>query len=166
MKEQEEWRPLIGYEATHEVSNMGRLRSVDRTIETTLGPRRLRGKVLATFLGPYEQTTITIDRKVGLVRVHVAVAAAFIGPRPEGAEVCHNDGDRANNAATNLRYDTHTANCQDTVQMGRNVLAVRTHCGHGHEFTPENTAIRKDSAGQRARRCLTCKRGYGKRSVA
>jgi hypothetical protein len=33
----------------------------------------------------------------------------------------------------------------------------RTHCGHGHEFTPENTASRPDSTAG-ARRCLECKR--------
>lgn len=33
----------------------------------------------------------------------------------------------------------------------------RTHCQHGHEFTPENTTIRSDSS-ENARRCLACKR--------
>jgi hypothetical protein len=34
---------------------------------------------------------------------------------------------------------------------------ARTHCGRGHEFTPENTAYRTDGYGG-ARRCLECKR--------
>jgi hypothetical protein len=33
----------------------------------------------------------------------------------------------------------------------------RTHCGHGHEFTPENTLRRGDSSAN-ARRCRECKR--------
>lgn len=39
---------------------------------------------------------------------------------------------------------------------------ARTHCGHGHEFTPENTAPRPDSSAG-ARRCRTCKRERARR---
>ncbi len=50
--------------------------------------------------------------------VHRLVAAAFIGPCPEGLEVCHNDGVPGNNHASNLRYDTRKANAADMVAHG------------------------------------------------
>jgi hypothetical protein len=41
---------------------------------------------------------------------HAMVAEAFLGPKPLGAEVDHIDGQRSNNAASNLRYLTHGEN--------------------------------------------------------
>ncbi len=46
------------------------------------------------------------------------VAEAFLGPCPLGKEVCHGDGDKSNNLVTNLRWDTHQANIQDTIRHG------------------------------------------------
>lgn len=44
--------------------------------------------------------------------------AAFVGPCPEGLEVCHLDGDPLNNRLSNLRYDTRSANNLDKVGHG------------------------------------------------
>lgn len=50
--------------------------------------------------------------------VHRLVAEAFYGPCPPGKECCHNDGDRHNNDALNLRWDTHEANEADRIAHG------------------------------------------------
>ena len=52
------------------------------------------------------------------VYVHHAVAAAFLGPRPAGAQVRHLDGDASNNASTNLAYGTAQENAQDKHRHG------------------------------------------------
>ena len=62
--------------------------------------------------------------------VHQLVAEAFLGPCPQGMEVCHNDGDRANNKLENLRYDTRKANHADkrvhgTLRVGDNCPASK-----------------------------------------
>lgn len=95
------------------------------------------------------------------VTVHGLVAEVFIGPRPEGLDVCHNDGDKSNNRASNLRYDTHSENQKDEVRAGRNVYRNRTHCKHGHEFTPENTYWWNGG-----RSCRECKREIQRRRRA
>jgi hypothetical protein len=53
--------------------------------------------------------------------VHQLVATTFIGPRPDGMEVCHCDGSRDNNHVENLRYDSRAANSADR-------FAHDTHC--------------------------------------
>ena len=37
----EEWRPVVGYEGLYEVSNTGRVRSVDRYVVDSLGHRKV-----------------------------------------------------------------------------------------------------------------------------
>ncbi len=43
-------------------------------------------------------------------KVHTLVALAFIGPKQEGMQVNHKDGDTFNNAASNLEYVTQGEN--------------------------------------------------------
>ena len=43
--------------------------------------------------------------------VHVLVAEAFIGPKPEGMEVSHLDENRSNCMLENLAYVSHLENC-------------------------------------------------------
>lgn len=61
------------------------------------------------------------------VCVHRVVLEAFVGPAPEGMEACHNDGDPANNALSNLRWDTHAANNDDRFRHG--TVPQGEHCG-------------------------------------
>lgn len=50
--------------------------------------------------------------------VHVLVAEAFLGPRPEGLVPNHMDGDRANNARANLEWSTQSRNVQHAYELG------------------------------------------------
>jgi hypothetical protein len=54
-------------------------------------------------------------------------------------DICHNNGDRNDNRAENLRYDTKSANGNDAVKHGGQFWAARTHCANDHEFTEVNT---------------------------
>src|SRR5690606_38480338 len=85
---------------------------------------------------------------------HVLVAEAFIGPRPEGAECLHGDGDHTNNMVSNLRWGTKSENQLDSVRHGTHHQANKTHCPRGHELVEGNLARRKLPY----RQCLTCER--------
>ncbi len=65
----------------------------------------------------YMQVKIGLDGKTikryDTKHVHVLVMLTFVGPRPSGYEVCHNNGKRADNRLSNLRYDTPRGNCED-----------------------------------------------------
>ena len=45
--------------------------------------------------------------------IHTLVAEAFLGIRPDGYDVDHIDGNKLNNAASNLRYVTHIENMKN-----------------------------------------------------
>lgn len=59
--------------------------------------------------------------------VHVLVAAAFLGPRPEGQQVCHYNGIKTDNSLMNLMYGTPAENTAQAVAHGTHVRGERCH---------------------------------------
>lgn len=51
--------------------------------------------------------------------IHQLIAETFIGPRPEGYDINHKDGDRTNNSIENLEYVTRRDNVLDGFKRGR-----------------------------------------------
>lgn len=156
MTPSEEWRPVVGYEAAYEVSSLGRVRSLDRRVGAGGGRTRLSGgRVLSPYAGDhYVKVRLKVDGAGSTKNVHSLVAAAFLGPRPDGTEVCHINGDGHDNRASNLRYDTHRANSLDRTAHGVDHYARRTHCDRGHPYNDANTYVRPGGA----RMCRTCNR--------
>lgn len=114
----ESWLPVVGYEGLYEVSDHGRVRSLDRVV---LGRNRT-GRVLAIcYAGRRRVPQVSIGRD-GVIRhrkIHQLVLEAFVGPCPPGMEGCHNDDDTQNNHLSNLRWDTRSANEIDAFRNGK-----------------------------------------------
>lgn len=155
----EEWRPVVGYEGLYEVSSFGRARSLPRVRPYKGGtPRRLKGKVLKTRIGAtgYPVFSIYGGHKVREVKVHRLVAEAFI-PNPDNLPfVLHWDDNPENNHVSNLRWGTPSENSHDTVRNGNHPGKNKTHCPHGHRLKEPNLV--PSSLLNGARRCLSCKR--------
>lgn len=149
----EEWRPIPGYEALYEVSSIGRVRSLPRA--TTSGKIR---KLRLNRHGRYD-INLSADNRTRTFNVHVLVALAFIGPRPDGYDVRHLNGDRTDNRLANLGYSTHSENLRDRIAHGTDPNAAKTHCPQGHEYTPENT---KTIPSRRGRFCRECQNAFNR----
>jgi hypothetical protein len=120
---QEEWRPVPvpGYGDFYEVSNLGRVRSwkvKKYPHRRAASPKVIKPNVLASG---YRVAHLQHDGQLECRTVHSMVLEAFVGPRPDGTEVCHNDGDPGNNSLGNLRYDTPAANQADRVLHGTDI---------------------------------------------
>lgn len=151
----ENWLPVVGYEASYDVSDQGRVRSLARM--DAIG-RSLRGKLLKPGYSGFGYGSVSLYSG-GKPRTHLVqhlVATAFHGPRPDGLNVCHNDGDPRNNRASNLRWDTQAANIQDVKDHGHHYLVNRTRCPRGHLLELPNLRASKLAKG--ARDCLACSR--------
>ena len=122
MSTEEEWRPIVGFEGLYEVSDQGRVRSVARTVKRGKSTHSVRERILkpATQRSRYGHKHVQLYRqgKQKTALVSHLVAYAFLGPRPKGAEVCHNDGDASNNRLENLRYGTRLENEADKLKHG------------------------------------------------
>lgn len=121
---QEVWKPVKGFEGCYEVSNLGRVKSLPRKITSTnrWGPMILnwpgRELRLLTDQHGYLKVLLSKNGKAKNMRVATLVAEAFLGPRPKGLFVLHNDGNAKNNCASNLRYGTQADNMRDSILHG------------------------------------------------
>lgn len=58
-------------------------------------------------------------------RVDYMVLEAFVGPRPEGCEVCHANDVQSDNRLANLSWGTHVKNCQDRKANGKQHVPIK-----------------------------------------
>ena len=154
---EERWFAVPGYEGFYEVSDTGRVRSIDRYVAGRYVKRLIRGKLLSQKLTnkgyPFVWLGLGEKGKSSYRTVHRLVLEAFVGPAPEGAVACHNNDIQTDNRLENLRWDTRSENQNDIVRNGNHVAANKTHCKRGHEFNEVNTRIRKCDGGRDCRAC-------------
>lgn len=125
---QEVWKLCPGYEATHEVSNLGRVRSLDRVVNTSRGTRVSKGRVLKlnyTHPSGYARARFAVDGTTTNKTIHPLIARAFLGdpPGPTGSRrgewtVDHLDFDKTNNRVDNLEWVTSEENFRRYVDRG------------------------------------------------
>lgn len=142
----EEWRAVPDWEGLYEVSNLGRVRSIDRVNHRGA---RMKGKVLkhATKTGGHRYVRLTRNATMHSYFVHRLVLSAFSGPRPPGLCACHNDGDPTNNRAENLRWDTHKGNMADRTKHGTGHRPAGATNGRARLTETQVVEIRARAAG-------------------
>jgi len=140
------WKDVVGYEGAYQVSNLGRVRSLDRTVKVTnLGERRLKGRILKQHnygTNKYLMVVLSKEAKHTNRTVHSLVAASFLGPCPDGCEVLHGLGGKLDNRLRNLKYGTKSENQFDRLRDGtQNNKPVRR--GDGKVFSSAYEAGRE-----------------------
>ena len=120
----ESWQPVPGYTGLYEVSDQGRVRSLDRSFVRKVagkspGVVRLKGRVLKSAVASngYETVSLWSKNKGRSHCMHVLVAQAFIGDTA-GRDVNHIDGDKLNNVRSNLEICTRSQNMFHAYRSG------------------------------------------------
>lgn len=113
----ERWLPIEGHPG-YEVSDLGRVRSLDRAIVCTNGVRKvLKGKILAfVFRNGYHAVCLGAGHPK---YVHRLVASAFLGLPDLDKQVNHKDGRKANNVPSNLEWVTLAENNRHAFTLPR-----------------------------------------------
>lgn len=111
----EEWRPVPGYEGLYEVSNMGRVKSLERDLIHKNGSITHKKEIILEpcIRHGYPTASLRKNNEEWRVGVHRLVAMAFI-PNPENKPyVDHWDTDTTNNKVENLSWVTTKENANN-----------------------------------------------------
>ena len=142
MKHTEEWRPVKGLEGIYEVSNRGRVRSLDRIEVMKNGVARPRkGRILKPnvkangyYCFHYSYKCKTIE-----VSVHRAVAEAFIPNPLQLPCINHKDRNKLNNNVENLEWCTYRYN--STYEGARDRAVASRGCRKVKKFSLDGVFI-------------------------
>ena len=117
----EVWREIPNF-SKYQVSNLGRVKSIDRYTKAR-GNEIIhrKEKLLKDFINKkgYKQVTLYGDNgSIKTMRVHKLVAEAFIKNKDNLPQVNHKDGNKLNNVVSNLEWITNYDNMQHAIQNG------------------------------------------------
>lgn len=118
--EGEVWEDIEGYEGGYKVSNKGRVRSLDRRIDSGNKSQKCVGKIFVGKVNKFGYLTVTIsvNSKKKNLSVHRLVAQSFI-PNPKNKpQVNHIDGNKLNNNVENLEWCTAQENIRHAWENG------------------------------------------------
>ena len=135
----EVWRDISGYVGLYQVSNLGRVRSLDRI--DTLGRHR-KGKVLTAKSDKdgYHRVDLFQGGKGKACKVHRLVAQAFLEYPDNLPQINHKDEIKTNNALSNLEWCSSAYNCcygtrnERSAKAQRKPIYVVTSSGHRYYF--------------------------------
>ncbi len=109
------WRDVLGYEGLYQVSNLGRVRSMDRTVIGKnrwggIRPRTFKGTIIRQYSQRYWMVDLCKNGNKKHFLVHRIEWEAFHGPIPPGMQVNHIDENCKNNNLDNLNLMTPSEN--------------------------------------------------------
>ena len=119
------WLDIIGFESFYQISNLGTVRSLNRThqqlnwcgdyVSVTYKGRMIK---LREAKNGYLYFTARVKDKVKTLKPHRLVAEHFIPNLGNKPEVNHLDGDKSNNKINNLAWVTSSENKIHAFDMG------------------------------------------------
>lgn len=118
----EEWRQIQAYEGLYEISNLGQVKALDKL--DSLG-RKVKQKIMSPNVSTgYARVGLHKEGQKKMLLVHRLVAIAFIPNQENKTEVNHIDGNKFNNMADNLEWNTPKENTYHAWNIG---LASASH---------------------------------------
>lgn len=120
---EEIWKDIEGYEGLYQVSNLGRVKSLEREVpHLKTGSQLIKEKILIKDVGKLGHNRVSLFKgsKVSRKLVHRLVAFAFI-PNKEGYPIVMHkvESNPCNDFVENLMWGTVKMNSIDMVKKGR-----------------------------------------------
>jgi hypothetical protein len=117
---EEVWKDIEGYESLYQISNVGRVKSLQRTCLTKGNKYRIvQERILKLFIiKGYYYINLNKNGILNQFRVNVLVGKHFVDNPFNLPQLNHDDGVKLNNVYTNLIWCTASENGLHAVQNG------------------------------------------------
>ena len=128
--QKELWLAVKGFEGLYEVSDLGRVRSLDRTTKTRGDGKRIsKGRVLKFKTDKYGYYCVCLRKnlKNHHKTVHRLIAEVFVENKENKPQVNHIDGNKLNNHYSNLEWCTTQENTEHAKVNGLICSGTRCH---------------------------------------
>lgn len=143
---EEIWQSVKGYDGIYEVSNIGNVKRLSRTIKGNYeAPYVLKEKILILNISPlgYHQITLWKNKKANTKKVHRLVAEKFIKNPLNLPQVNHKNGNKLDNYIENLEWCDQTYNNIHARKTGLNV-SKKGKQHHAYGFNNKKSHILKN----------------------
>lgn len=121
MTNKEIWKPIKGYEGYYEISNMGRVKSLERMVPYSVsGFFRKQYKFYLKAVGDGYGYLFVCLHKKGIKKykkIHQLVASAFVRGERDGLQVNHKNGIITDNSPENLEWVTPRENTLHAIEV-------------------------------------------------
>lgn len=128
------WKDIKGYEGLYMVSNLGRIKSIDRTVIQQGREQKYSGRIIQPYVNNSGYLMVSISRGNNKKRftVHYLVASAFI-PNPHNfPQINHINENKLDNNVSNLewcsiKYNINYGTCtyRRAIKMGKGVARYK-----------------------------------------
>lgn len=134
----EQWLPVMGFEGSYEISDLGRVKSLKRIAKHNYGGfREVPEKILSQGNKRYCRVVFSVEAKHFTFLVHRLVGINFI-PNPENkATINHKKGNRKDNRKISLEWNTIKENANHSYDTGLS----KTHSEKHHSAKLKNSDI-------------------------
>ena len=127
MEQQEIWKPIRGWEGFYEISNLGKVKSLDRWYFSKSGRHiHVKEKILKACCDSkgYPFVLLSKNSKTKTTYIHRLIAEHFIPNPTNKPEIDHIDTNPLNFSIKNLRWCTRKENCNNPITIKHRIISV------------------------------------------
>lgn len=124
------WKNVEGYESYYQISNLGRVKSLERIVNSSKRSCfKVKEKIITNVIKTtgYYYVTLCKD-KYNYYTLHRLIAKAFISNPNNYPCVNHIDGNKLNNSVDNLEWCTYAHNSKHAHKIGLNNIPHKYGC--------------------------------------
>lgn len=129
--EEEIWKDVVGYTGLYKVSNLGRVKRLQRVGIDKLGRKCVYKEMMLKpnpIKGGYYQLKLTSNKEESSILLHRIVCEAFHGSAPKGKPfVNHKLPDKTNNSSDNIEWCSFKENMDHAVLHGLRCRGTDSH---------------------------------------
>lgn len=152
--DEEIWKDVVGYEGLYQVSNLGRVKSLN--FQNTGKPKLRKIYVNMSLHGmiPYLQVDLAKKGERKGMKVHLLVCTAFHGPKPTEingdarVEAMHLNGNSLDNRAENLAWGSHYENCKEKNYVIKQSESTKRRWSEGDFENQKKAVVQLTPAGE------------------